>query len=223
MGVVPVTEKYELATIPIVLAGIKLELYQAKNWEPFIKKLLDKREEYIGAFPFWMKVWEASLVLADHLVRMKIDNGKEILEIGAGMGVVGLTLGAFGHKVTITDYEDDALALLRMNVEHNGLDNVSVRKLDWNSPDLTRKYDIICGSELVYKKEFIGPIINLFRNYLEPDGTVFLAHDVRRMCLIQFIGTVAGQFQIGNIIKRLKSDEDVYQIVIHSLRVKPSI
>jgi predicted nicotinamide N-methyase len=223
MRVVPVTEKYELEATPLVLAGKRLELYQAKNWEPFIKKLVDKRKEYISAFPFWMKVWEASLILADHLVRMKIDNGKEILEIGAGMGVVGLTLGAFGHKVTITDHKDDALALLRMNVKHNGLDNVSVRKLDWNSPDLTRKYDIICGSELVYKKQCIEPIINLFRKYLEPGGTIFIAHDVRRMCLIQFIGTVAGQFEIGNVMKRLKSDKNVYQVVIHTLRFKPSI
>lgn len=162
---------------------------------------MDKREEYIGAFPFWMKAWEASLILADHLARMKIDNGKEIHEIGAGMGVVGLTLGAFGHKVMITDYEDDALALLRMNVENNGLNNVSVRKLDWNSPDIMRKYDIICGSELVYKQQLIEPIINLFRKYLEPDGTIFIAHDIRRMCLIQFIRTIVGQFEIENIIK----------------------
>jgi tRNA1(Val) A37 N6-methylase TrmN6 len=223
MGVVPVTEKYALEITPIVLAGKKLALYRVKNWEPFIADLGGQGEEYINAFPFWMKVWEASLILADHLVRMGIENGKEILEIGAGMGVVGLALGALGHKVTITDYEDDALELLRMNVEYNSLDNVSVRKLDWNRPDLTRRYDIICGSELVYKKQFIGPIINLFRNYLKPDGTIFMAHDVRRMCLIQFIGTVAGQFEIENIMKRLRSDEGVYQIVIHALRLKESV
>ncbi len=219
MEAVPITEKYELDTTPIALGGKKLDLYQVKNWDTFIGNLADKGEEYISEFPFWIKIWEASLILADHLIRMKIEKEKEILEIGAGMGVVGLALGALGHKVTITDYEDDALDLLRMNVERNGLDNVSVRKLDWNNPDLTGKYDIICGSELVYNERFIDPIMSLFRNYLQPDGTIFIAHDVGRMCMMKFIGMVAGRFEIENIMKTLRGDDEIHKIVIHSLRI----
>lgn len=220
MAAIPITEKYGLEASPIALAGQRLDLYQVKNRAPFIANLADKGEEYISQFPFWIKIWEASIVLADHLIRMDIGKGKKILEIGAGMGVAGLFLGALGHRVTITDYEDDALALLRMNAEHNGLDNVSVRKLDWNSPDLTSKYDIICGSELVYNEAFIEPIMNMFRNYLKPNGTIFMAHDVRRMCMIKFIGVVAGRFEIENVIKTLTGDDERYRIVIHSFRLK---
>ena len=54
-----------------------------------------------------------------------------ILEIGAGMGVVGLFMGACGYRVTITDFDEEVLELLRLNAAHNGLDTVSVRKLDW--------------------------------------------------------------------------------------------
>lgn len=36
MGAVPVTEEYELEITPLVVAGKKLELYQKKNWKPFI-------------------------------------------------------------------------------------------------------------------------------------------------------------------------------------------
>jgi len=79
--------------------------------------------------------------LTDHLVQINIDKQKNILEIGAGMGITGLFLGAFGYNVTITDYEEDALELLRMNAEHNNLPNVRVERLDWNNPNLTGKYD----------------------------------------------------------------------------------
>lgn len=220
MEALPIAEKYELETVPFALGGKKLDLYQVKNWDRFIDALADKGEEYISQFPFWIKVWEASIVLADHLLRMEIEKGKEILEIGAGMGVAGLCLGALGHKVTITDYEDDALELLRMNVEHNGLDNVSVRKLDWNSPDLTGKYDIICGSELVYNETFIHPIMDLLRNYITPDGIILLAHDIKRMCMMKFIGMVTGRFEIENVVKTLRGDGEVHKILIHTLRIK---
>ncbi len=221
MEALPISEKYELETVPIALGGNKLDLYQVKNWGHFIDTLADKGEEYISQFPFWIKVWKASIVLADHLLQMEIDKDKQILEIGAGMGVTGLCLGALGYRVTITDYEDDALELLRMNVEHNGLDNVSVQKLDWNSPDLTNKYDIICGSELVYNETFIHPIMDLFRNYLAPGGIILMAHDIRRTCMMKFIGMVTGRFEIENVIKTLRGDGEVHKIIVHTLRIKP--
>ncbi len=220
METLPIREKYELELMPIAIGGKKLELYVIRNWDVFVNNLAEKGEGYIRKFPFWVKIWEASIVLADHLIRICLEKKKEILEIGAGMGDTGLFLGAFGHKVTITDYEEDALELLRMNVQRNGLNNVSVRKLDWNNPDLTGRYDIICGSELVYNETSIGPIINLFRKYLRPEGTVFLSHDFRRMCIIKFIGMVPGRFEIENIAKTLRGDDKLHKVVIHILRLK---
>jgi predicted nicotinamide N-methyase len=216
----PIREKYELELMPIAIGGKKLQLYGIRNWDVFVNNLAEKGEEYIKEFPFWVKIWEASIVLTEHLIRIGLEKKKEILEIGAGMGVTGLFLGAFGHKVTITDYEEDALELVRMNVEQNGLNNVSVKKLDWNNPDLTGRYDIICGSELVYNETSIGPIINLFRKYLQPEGTVFLSHDFRRKCIIKFIGMVPGRFEIENIAKTLKGDDELHKVVIHILRLK---
>ena len=220
MKTLPIREKYELGLMPIAIGEKKLELYVIRNWDVFVNNLAEKGEEYIKEFPFWVRIWEASIVLADHLIRIGLEKKKEILEIGAGMGVTGLFLGAFGHKVTITDYEEDALELLRMNVEQNGLTNVSVRKLDWNNPDLTERYDIICGSELVYNETSIGPIINLFRKYLQPEGTVFLSHDFRRMCMIKFIGMVPGRFEIENIAKTSRGDDKLHKVIIHILRLK---
>jgi len=122
--------------------------------------------------------------------------------------------------VTITDYEDEALELLRINAERNGLENVTVKKLDWNNPQLQGKYDIICGSELVYKETSVQPVMSLLQTYLRPEGTVFLAHDVERRCLVQFIGMVPGRFEIGNIVKQFRGEGKVHKIVVHSLRLK---
>ncbi|UCD88274.1 MAG: methyltransferase domain-containing protein, partial [Desulfobacterales bacterium] len=139
--------------------------------------------------------------------------------IGAGMGVTGLFLGAFGHTVTVTDYEEEALELLRMNAEHNRLHNVSVKKLDWNKPDLPGKYDVICGSELVYNERCIKPIINLFQKYLRAEGVIYLAHDLERMCMVKFIGMVPRRFEIESIVKRITATGNSHKVVIHTLRL----
>jgi 2-polyprenyl-3-methyl-5-hydroxy-6-metoxy-1,4-benzoquinol methylase len=216
----PLKDKYELEVIPIAIGGKKLDLFGLANWDVFIKNLEEQGEKYIRKFPFWVKIWEASLVLADHLIRIGLGKEKDILEIGAGMGVTGLFLGAFGYKITVTEYEEDALELLRMNVEHNGLDTVTVKKLDWNDPHLTETYDVICGSELIFNVTFIEPIIKLFRKYLRPEGTVFLAHDVRRRCMLQFIEMIHGKYEIENVPKTMKRDDEVHKVFIHALRLK---
>lgn len=214
-----VREKYELKVIPIAIGGKSLELYTIGNWDPFVTNLELKGEAYIKEFPFWVRIWEASIVLAHHLVHIGFEKEMEILEIGAGMGITGLFLGAFGYKVTITDYEEDAVELLRMNAELNGLPNVSVKRLDWHHPDLTNQYDIICGSELIYSETSIEPIIDLLRAYLRPGGKVFLAHDVQRMCMIKFIDTVPGRFDIQNVVKTFRGENELHKIVVHTLRL----
>ncbi|MBW2172270.1 MAG: methyltransferase domain-containing protein [Deltaproteobacteria bacterium] len=216
-----IREKYELGTFPIAIGEKKLKLYRIENWDVFVNNLEQKGDAYIKEFPFWVKIWEASIVLAHHLVQIEFEKEQAILEIGAGMGVTGLFLGACGHKVTITDYEDDALELLRMNVELNGLKNVSIRKLDWHNPDLTEEYDVILGSELVYNETSIDPIIQLFRTYLRPTGTVFLAHDIQRMCLIKLIGMVPGRFDLENVVKTFNGANKQSRVVIHTLRLRP--
>ena len=220
MKTASVAEKYELKVMPISIRGKTLELYGTNDWDTIVENLGEKGEEYIRRFPFWIKVWEASIVLADHMVQLDLDRDLNILELGAGMGITGLFLGAFGHRVTITDHEDDAIQLLQMNAERNGLSSVQISKLDWNQPDLTEKYDVICGSELIYKETSIQPLIRFFREWLRPGGTVYLAHDIRRMCMMKFIGMVPGRYEIENVVKTLRGDGDVFRVIVHALHLR---
>jgi predicted nicotinamide N-methyase len=213
-------EKYELDVMPIGIGGKRLELYGVSNWDTFVERLDREGEAYIKNFPFWVKIWEASIVLTDHLTSTNIGKNKNVLEIGAGMGITGLFLSAMGHNVTITDYEESALTLLELNVEHNELENIRIEKLDWDNPDLTGTYDIICGSELIYKKAHIKPLLTLFKTFLSPEGAVFLAHDIGRQCLVPFTEMTSRLFEIQTVVKSMKWAEEIHKIVIHTLRLR---
>ncbi|MCK4467424.1 MAG: methyltransferase, partial [Desulfobacterales bacterium] len=126
MHTISVRNKYELELMPIAIGEKRLKLYGVKINDSFVDNLLQHEEKGANSFPFWVKIWEASIVLADHLIQINIQKDQKILEVGAGMGIAGLFLSAFGYDVTITDYDEDALELLRINAKQNNLNNVSV-------------------------------------------------------------------------------------------------
>ena len=158
-----IEEKYVLEDFPMAIDGKKLVLSRVAEWDPFIRRLEEEGAAYAGSFPFWIKIWEGSVVLADYLIGQSPPKQTRILELGAGMGVTGLFLGCFGYPVMVTDYEADSLALLEKNRLKNHLDTVRVRRLDWLKPDLEETFDLICGAEVVYREEFIDPLLAIFR------------------------------------------------------------
>jgi predicted nicotinamide N-methyase len=81
----------------------------------------DPNSEHLGT-----TVWDASIVLAKYLERgmrkgelsrPKV-SGKRGLELGAGMGLAGLSLALLGADVTLTDVAE-VLPLLQANYERN--------------------------------------------------------------------------------------------------------
>lgn len=214
----PIAAKYELETVPIGIGGKRMEFYRVGNWEPLIEKIFADEKSRFTDFPVWIKIWEASLVLTDYLLDEVLETPQNVLEIGAGMGITGMFLAAFGHQVTSTDNEDDSLDLLRLNIEYNGLANVNVKKLDWHQADLDGRFDLICGSEVVYKESDIEPIEALIRKYLKPEGAVYLAHDQQRMNAGKFIEQLSKDFVVEEIAKTFTGKDMARRIMIHVVR-----
>lgn len=215
-----ISDKFEIEPKSIGIGGKKLELLTVANLDPFLAEIEAKGDDALSSFPFWVKIWEAAIVLTDHLVHQDLDPSLSVLEVGAGMGVTGLFLGAFGHPVTVTDYNDDALALLEKNIDHNGLTSVKVEKLDWHNPEIEGKFDIVCGAELIYKESDVAPVINLVKTYLKPGGTVYVAHDIRRMSMIEFLKAAETDFDIQHAGKSFTGKDQKLKIVLHTLQLK---
>lgn len=90
-------------------------------------------------------LWDGALVLAAYLAAQPRYRylGMRCVELGAGVGLVGLALAAMGARVTITDI-DKVLPLMRDNLAANGFDPArgpqegagwaEAGELEWGAP-----------------------------------------------------------------------------------------
>lgn len=171
-------------------------------------------------FPYWVKIWDASVILGEFLVATKDIQSKKTLELGAGLGVSGIIAADNGYDVTITDYQQDILNFSRISAHLNKLDNVRCQLLDWQKPEDLGKFDLIIGSELIYHKKLFEPLINIMKKYLAPEGIIYLAQDSGRKSLKEFLELCSIDFNIGIKKRKISSNDGHIEILLIKLTMK---
>jgi predicted nicotinamide N-methyase len=129
--------------------------------------------------PYWADLWPSALALAGFLWRTVELQGQRVLELGCGLGLVGIVASLKGAAVTLTDYEADALAFARYNVVHNQCLQAEVRHLDWHAPRLTDTYPWIIASDILYERRHFRPLWQLLERHLAPQGRFIVAEPNR--------------------------------------------
>jgi predicted nicotinamide N-methyase len=167
--------QYDTERREIVIDGHRYRFFVPKSIDRFIDP-----EDPLQDFPLWAKIWPASVVLAGHLRRLPVVPDQRMLEIGAGLGVVGIMAACSGHEVTVTDANPHALEFARANAHINGCTQLAVRRLDWQDPQAEGKFDTIVGSEVVYKDQDIERLLTLFDKCLKSQGRIILVEEMRR-------------------------------------------
>ena len=202
---------YKTDTTDLVINGRKFQILLPQDIAGFIDP-----QDVFHEFPLWAKIWQASWVLAGYLAEMPVQADKNILEIGSGVGLVSIAAAAFGHNITMTESNRDALRFARANAFINGCPQLPILELDWNRPHLPCLFDYIVASEVTYKKQDLQPLVRLFKSCLKPDGEVILAGEMRRVSkdFYQFMET---EFDIRVLKKILRSATE--QIAVFLFRM----
>ena len=169
-------KEYETKTTELVINGRKFQMLLPNDLTRFIDP-----DDVFRGFPMWAKIWQASWVLADYLAKIPVESKKKFLEIGAGAGLVSIVAASFGHSITLTEFNPDALQFSRANAFINGCSQLPILELDWNRPQLTATFDYIVASEVTYKKRDWAPLKKLFRTCLNPDGEIILVGEMKRV------------------------------------------
>jgi predicted nicotinamide N-methyase len=201
-------KEYETETTEVVVNGRKFQILQPKFLDGFINT-----HDVFHEFPLWAKIWQASWVLADYLAGMPVKAKKQFLELGAGIGLVSIAAAAFGHRITMSEHNHDALQFARANALINECPRLPIVDLDWNRPQSPGRFDCIVASEVTYKKEDCQLLVKLLKAFLKPDGEVILAGEMRKSSM-DFYKELENRFNISVQKKILRSDTEEVNIYL---------
>jgi predicted nicotinamide N-methyase len=213
-----IRKKYSLTFDRLKVGNNTIRLVKAADLE----EVLDGRDPFanVSEFPFWVRLWEAASVLSYVLSSLPERQNRTLLELGAGLGAPGLAAAAAGFDVTLSDYEDIILDFQRVSAAASGLTGVKSILLDWLDPPDLPSFDVIAGAEILFREEFLSPVLALVRTCLKPDGVLYLAHDARRKCLPQFLEMAKGEFDIAIGKQIMKTSRGPVTILVNCLRRK---
>jgi predicted nicotinamide N-methyase len=212
-----IKNQYQVAFEPLKIQGHQVQILKIQDLESLLKGQDPLKD--VTNFPFWVRLWEAALVLAEFMATVPKEPGSTLLELGAGLGVPGLIAAAAGFRVTLTDYEELILNFERINAAASKLEEVEVTKLDWLNPADLGQYDVIIGAEILFRDVFFEPLLEILRRSLKEDGVIYLAHDSKRQSLQPFLKMAEKEYTISVSPRRLKSFEEDKSILL--MRLKP--
>ncbi len=207
------SKKYDLDFEAVKIKGREFYFLHLADIEPLVagKDIFANASE----FPFWVKIWEASLVMANLMAAMPVKEGRRVLELGSGLAVAGIVGAACGHDVTITDYEDEIMDFVKVSAAVNGCEeNAHTATLDWLEPSDIGEFDVIIGSEVLFHERFFQPLLDCFQKYLKPGGVIYMAHDRRRKSLAPFLRMCEDRYSIAAQQQVMKSKGETLEVVL---------
>ena len=147
--------RFEVTTALVDVLGDQYSIVHPKDAETLIDEAAFNRDERL---PYWADVWPSSVALA-RAVRAMDGNGKTLLELGCGVGLVAVAALRAGFDVTATDYYDDALGFARLNCAAHSDHALKTMILDWRDlPDAIQAFDVVAGADVLYERAY-GPVV----------------------------------------------------------------
>lgn len=140
------------------------------------------------AFPYWTKVWSSALGMVEYLSRNPdLVCEKDVLEVGAGLGLPSLFAASLAKEVLVTDYLPEAVELLEANSAH--LKNVTTQILDWRFLPPTLKPEVLILSDINYEPDAFTDLLKMIRHFLSL-GTHIIISTPKRIMTREFVGLV---------------------------------
>lgn len=140
-----------------------------------------------GRMPYWATLWPSALALAQRVLEGPRLDGKRVLDLGCGSGLVGLAALAQGADVTFFDWEGDAvrLALSSAHAAGHG-ERAHGVAADWRVPPPLRPFDRVLGADVLYEARN-GPAVARFLADHVADGGEAVVADPGRLHAKEFV------------------------------------
>lgn len=175
--------RFDLVVEPAPVGEARVALRRPASPEALISEddfLHDER------LPYWADLWPSAQVLAAHVHALPGD-GRTLLELGCGLGLVSAVAAAAGFDVLATDYYADALHFTTLNVVRHAGRLPRTRLVDWRAlPSDLGRFDVVVASDVLYERPYATLVADVYAQTLAPDGEGWLA-DPGRLALGAFV------------------------------------
>jgi len=166
-----------------------------------------KQVDASAPFPFWARVWPSSLALKQFLDNhLAIVAHQSVLEIGAGIGIPSFAIRSVASKITITDNDANAVALMQHNIEQLQCANILALQADWQHFPTNIEADIVLLSDVNYAPDQFNALVVLIKYYINTGSTVIIATP-ERMSSAPFLTMVQSFVQYQTIIPINNNDQ----------------
>ncbi|OQR75559.1 putative protein FAM86A 1-like [Tropilaelaps mercedesae] len=181
-----------------------------------------------------LKSWPASKVLSEVLLNLGDLRGQRIVELGSGVGLTGLCVlkaRPLLESFVFTDCHGDVLRSIEENIEINlpsGDRRARVQFLDWCIGGNIADCDLIVGSDIVFDRDAIRPLVNLIVQMLAKNNVceAIIASVIRNKdTYASFRGTVKNSCDIETVevkqfrcFDRITDDFEVIRVKNKSAR-----
>lgn len=188
--------KFELKNIRI--KNIDVKLYSILNIDELFDELIKKDKSSSAVtdeqIPYWAELWPSALALAEFLAEnIVLIKGRNVLELGCGLGLPAIVAGMLEAKVTLTDYLQAPLDFAKKNWELNIQSPAQFEIVDWRNIAEIPNYQIILASDIAYEQRSYESIINTLDMFCNSGATVILSEPNRKLA-IPFIQSLLIRF-----------------------------
>lgn len=134
---------------------------------------------------YWQYLWPTAIDMAQLVLRGDWKLGLAALELGAGIGLVGVAALAAGLNVTFSDCNPMAVQVALRNARRNGFAHATGLLLDWRVP-VSQRFPVILASDVLYRPENVDPLLRVIDEMLD-DGGVCWIGDPGRPAVRDFV------------------------------------
>lgn len=203
----------------VQIADRSFLIQRVKDIDALLDVISDEDFEEDERLPYWADLWPSSIALSEYVIENISEfESKNILELGCGLGLVGITATANGGNVLFTDNDPQALQFTQINFKRNFSRPAAVQLLDWRNPVKSSSYDIIIAADIIYEKRWLEPVLDILEHNLTAKGIAYIAGPDRSVTREIYKMIESRNWKRESVLKRTNVYDKLHKIIIHRIR-----